>query len=91
MSRPHPLCHDMVLSMQLAAGSWQKCCVTTKFPGKLGGLGSDRDSSVAIETCWPPYRDKECCITTRFGMGLGHLGRGREFPVATELACLMSR
>ena len=43
MSRPHPLCRDMVLRLQWAAGSWQKCCVTTEFPGKLEGLGRDRD------------------------------------------------
>ena len=51
MSRSQPLCCDMVLRLQWATGSWQKCCVTIEFQGKVGGLGCDKDSSVAAETC----------------------------------------
>ena len=48
MSQPSPLCRDMSLWWQWAVVSQQESYVTIGFPGRQGGLGRDRDFSVAI-------------------------------------------
>ena len=42
-------CCDMDLRLQEQLCHDRECRVTIGFPGKLGGLGRDRDSSTAIE------------------------------------------
>ena len=31
----------------------KECCVATGFPGKLGELGRDKDSTITTKMCWP--------------------------------------
>ena len=75
----------MVLNLQWAAGLWQKCCVTTEFPGKLVGLGRDRDMLAPLsrqgmlcrDRVWPGTgapRSRHSWLTP---------GRDRNFGVAT--------
>ena len=84
MSRPGPLYRNMGLRWKWAAVSRQESYVATGFPVRQGGLGRDREFSVATESCWP-------FIATGMGLELSGLVARETTLSRQRRVCLMSR